>query len=108
MIGLNTRPDLGFTIFDSLPGIKYQSQARDGVWVFLEDGGPTMKRAQPSLKEDEKEVIRGKVRKFIRKSYISPPEGKVKSLIKTSLSPKGSSKGWFRIGAWSSMLVPTS
>jgi hypothetical protein len=46
--------------------------------VFLKDGGPTMKRAQPSLKEDKKEVIRGKVRKFVKKDYISPPEGKVK------------------------------
>jgi hypothetical protein len=48
-----------------------------------------MKRARPSLKEYKKEVIRGKVRKFIKKGYVSPPEGKVKSLIKYFAVPKG-------------------
>jgi hypothetical protein len=52
-----------------------------------------MKRAQPSLKEDEKEVIKGKVRKFVKKGYISPPEGKVKSLIKYFAVPIGVLKG---------------
>jgi hypothetical protein len=45
------------------------------------------------LKEDKKEVIRGKVRKFIKKGYISPPEGKVKSLIKYFTVPKGVLEG---------------
>jgi hypothetical protein len=45
------------------------------------------------LKEDEKEVIRGKVRKFVKKGYISPPEQKVKSLIKYFTFPKGVLEG---------------
>ena len=52
-----------------------------------------MKRAQPSLKKDEKEVIREKVRKFIKKGNISPPEGKVKSLIEYFTVPKEVLKG---------------
>ncbi len=70
---------------------QYRLQARDGINVFFLDKGPSSMWRQPRLSgPDERDVIRSKVRKFIKKGYIvSPPRGGVKSLIMYFAVPKG-------------------
>jgi hypothetical protein len=51
--------------------------------------GPTMRRKQPTLAPDEKEVLRKKIIKFVVKGYIGPIEGKISLLIKYFAVPKG-------------------
>ena len=53
-----------------------------------------MIRQQPDLGPEEREVLRTKILKFIKKGYIVPPcAGQVKSLIKYSAVPKGVLEG---------------
>jgi hypothetical protein len=53
------------------------------------DGGPWEKKAQPRLKDNERVVIRGKVIKFVKKAYLTPPLGRIRSVIKYFAVPKG-------------------
>ena len=57
--------------------------------VYFKDAGPTLFKAQPPLKTDEKEVLSKEILKFIKKGYIAPPENKIRSLIKYFAVPKG-------------------
>ena len=72
---------------------RYQQQACNGVGVFFKDAGPTLMKAQPPLKTDEKEVLSKEILKFIKKGYIAPPENKIRSLIKYFAVPKGVLEG---------------
>ena len=68
---------------------RYQNLARDGVPVFMRDSGPTSMKAQTSMKLQEKEILRDKLAKMIRKRYLVPPPEKLRSLIQYFAVPKG-------------------
>jgi hypothetical protein len=70
---------------------RYRLQARNGVTIFFKDKGPTQMRQQSCLSgPDERDVLKSKISKFIKKGYIVPPEpGQIKSLIKYFVVPKG-------------------
>ncbi len=70
---------------------RYRLQARDGVTVFFKDKGPTQMRQQPRQSgPEERDVLKSKISKFIKKGYIVPLEpGQIKSLIKYFAVPKG-------------------
>jgi hypothetical protein len=53
------------------------------------DKRPSLRRQQSSLKPDEKEVLRKKIKKFVEQKYIAPPTSRIKSLIKYFTVPKG-------------------
>jgi hypothetical protein len=67
----------------------YCTQAKQGVRVMFTDKGPSLRRQQPLLKPDEKEVLCKKITKFVEQKYIAPPTSWIKSLIKYFAIPKG-------------------
>jgi hypothetical protein len=69
----------------------YCFQACNRVTVFFKDEGPMQMRQQPRLSgPDERDMLKSKISKFIKKGYIVPPEpSQIKSLIKYFAVPKG-------------------
>jgi hypothetical protein len=53
------------------------------------DEGPTSKWRQPPVGEEEKQVLRKKISRFINRRYIAPIPGKFESPIKYFAVPKG-------------------
>jgi hypothetical protein len=68
---------------------RYRKQALRGVRIMFTDKGPDSLRRQPPLQPDEKQVLRKKVKKFLERKYVSPYQGKIRSLIKYFAVPKG-------------------
>ena len=67
---------------------RYRLEAKWGVRVMFTSKGPTVRRPQPPLRLDEKEVLWKKIIKFIERKYIAPPVGKIMSLIKYFAVPQ--------------------
>ncbi len=68
---------------------RYRTQAKRGVKVFYTCKGPSSRQRQPPLKPDEKAILKKKILKFVGKSYLAPPVGRIGSLIKYFAIPKG-------------------
>ncbi len=54
---------------------RYHTQALRGVRIMFTDMGPSSRRQQPPLKPDEQQVLRKKVKKFLKKKYVAPYQG---------------------------------
>ena len=54
---------------------RYRTQALRGVRIMFTDKGPSSRRQQPPLKPDEKQVLRKKVKKFLKRGYVAPYQG---------------------------------
>jgi hypothetical protein len=67
----------------------YQVQALEGVRVLFTADGPISMQSQPPLGKEEKKVLQKKIKSFVVKGYIAPIEGKILSLIKYFVAPKG-------------------
>ncbi len=67
----------------------FRSQALEGVRVYYTDEGPTSKRRQPPVGEEEKQVLHKKIRHFINRRYIVPIPAKFELSIKYFAVPKG-------------------
>jgi hypothetical protein len=75
-------------IFFCFP-MRYCTQAKSGVRVFYTCKGPSSRQCQPPLKPDKKAILKKKILKFVGKSYLAPPVGRIGSLIKYFAIPKG-------------------
>jgi hypothetical protein len=53
------------------------------------DKGPSSWRQQPPLKPAKQQVLRKKVKKFLKRKYVAPYQGQISSLIKYFAVPKG-------------------
>jgi hypothetical protein len=67
----------------------YHDQAKRGVKIFYKCKGPSLRQRHLPLKSDEKEVLKKKIKKFIKKEHLAPPAGLIGSLIKYFAIPKG-------------------
>jgi hypothetical protein len=50
--------------------MRYCNQAKWGVKIFYKCKGPSSRQQQPPFKSDEKEVLKKKIKKFIKKKYL--------------------------------------
>ncbi len=68
---------------------RFRTLARDGVPNFFVQSGPVQRLPQPTPTPEAVAVLRDKIGKMIKKGYITPPETKLRSLIKYFAVPKG-------------------
>ena len=69
---------------------RYQKLARDGVPIYFEQPGPSMKSMQPRIVDSElRELTRAKIAKVLHRRYLRPPPSSIKSFIKFFAVPKG-------------------